>query len=102
MANFMKYQPQRDALGRFSLGSHGDFHRPSKPSHVAVLAVWLCTDAAAAINGRDFFVMGDEVGLWSEPDLVRSNLLPGGWNLDLLDQYAPQALIQGLDNQYVV
>ncbi len=101
LAIFTKYKAQRDALGAFSLGSHGDFHRSSKPSHVAVLAVWLCTDAAGAINGRDFFVMGDEVGLWSEPDLVRSNLLPGGWTLDLLDQYAPQALIHGLDNEYL-
>jgi 3-oxoacyl-[acyl-carrier protein] reductase len=101
MAAFLRYQPQRDALGRFGLGSHGDVHRPSLPEHVAALAVWLCTDAAAAMNGRDFFVMGDEVGLWSEPELIRNNILPSGWTLDLLDKYAPDALIHGLHNQFL-
>jgi NAD(P)-dependent dehydrogenase (short-subunit alcohol dehydrogenase family) len=101
LAAFLKFQPQRQALGRFGLGSHGDVHRTSLPENVAALAVWLCTDAAETVNGYDFFVMGDEVGLWSEPDLVRNNILPGGWTLDFLDQYAPQALIHGLENRFV-
>jgi NAD(P)-dependent dehydrogenase (short-subunit alcohol dehydrogenase family) len=101
LAAFLKFQPQRQALGRFGLGSHGDVHRSSLPEHVAALAVWLCTDAAEAVNGYDFFVMGDEVGLWSEPDLIRNNILPGGWTLDTLDHYAPQALIHGLENRFV-
>jgi 3-oxoacyl-[acyl-carrier protein] reductase len=98
---YMEFQPRRAALGRFALGTHGDMHRASLPEHVAALAVWLCTDAAARINGRDFFVMGDEIGLWSEPDFVRNIVLPGGWSLDLLDEYAPDALIHGLENEYL-
>jgi 3-oxoacyl-[acyl-carrier protein] reductase len=101
LSSFLKSQAQRQALGRFALGSHGDFHRKSRPADVAVLAVWLCTDAAATVNGCDFFVMGDEVGLWAEPDLVRANILPGGWSLELLDEHAPDALIHGLENKFV-
>jgi 3-oxoacyl-[acyl-carrier protein] reductase len=101
LAKFLEFQPRREALGRFSLGSHGDVNRTSLPEHVAALAVWLCTDSAASINGRDFFVMGEEIGLWSEPDFVRNVVFPGGWTLDLLDEYAPTALVHGLDNQYL-
>jgi 3-oxoacyl-[acyl-carrier protein] reductase len=100
VAAFRKFLPQRQALGRFGLGSRGDVNRPSRPENVATLAVWLCTDQAASVNGFDFFVAGDEVGLWSEPDLVRSNIVPGCWTLDLLDQYAPSALLQALENRF--
>jgi NAD(P)-dependent dehydrogenase (short-subunit alcohol dehydrogenase family) len=101
IAVLAQFRSDTDALGRFRLGTHGDLYSRSLPDHVAPLAVWLCTDAATAINGFDFFVMGDEVGLWSEPDLVRQNVLPGGWSLDLLDEYGPTHLIQGLQNHFL-
>jgi NAD(P)-dependent dehydrogenase (short-subunit alcohol dehydrogenase family) len=100
MAVFQKFRPQREALGRFALGSQGDRYRLSRPEDVAVFAVWLCTDAAASINGYDFFVMGDEIGLWSEPDLLRTVHRSGAWTLDGLDEYAPGTLIHGLENRY--
>jgi NAD(P)-dependent dehydrogenase (short-subunit alcohol dehydrogenase family) len=100
-AVLQQYRPQREALGRFGLGSRGDVFRPSAPDDVATLAVWLCTDAAGALNGYDFFVAGHEVGLWSEPDLVRSCMLPAGWTLDLLDERAPDVLVHGLENKYL-
>lgn len=100
LAVLQKFKPQRDALGRFALGSQGDRHRKSRPQDVAVLAVWLCTDAAVAINGHDFFVMGDEVGLWSEPELARTIHCAGEWTLDSLDDYAPGTLIHGLENRF--
>ena len=37
------------------------------PAMVAPFVVWLCTDAAAGVNGRTFFVSGDDVMLLSEP-----------------------------------
>jgi NAD(P)-dependent dehydrogenase (short-subunit alcohol dehydrogenase family) len=91
---------EREVLGRYSLGDRGDVFRPSKPENVATLAIWLCTNSASTVNGRDFFVAGDEVGLWAEPELIRSTIRPGGWTLDLLDEYAPGALIEGLINLY--
>jgi NAD(P)-dependent dehydrogenase (short-subunit alcohol dehydrogenase family) len=100
MAVLMKFKPQLDALGRFTLGSQGDRNRRSLPEDVAALAVWLCTDAAAMVNGHDFFVMGDVVGLWSEPELVRATIHTGGWTLNLLDEHAPDRLIHGLHNRF--
>ncbi|MGV9864088.1 SDR family NAD(P)-dependent oxidoreductase [Rhodococcus koreensis] len=96
-----KYRPERNALGRFGLGRRGDVFRPSDPEHVAPLVVWLCTDAAREINGRDFFTAGIEVGLWSEVELARSAVNPDGWTLDLLDRFAPETISQGLMNEYL-
>jgi 3-oxoacyl-[acyl-carrier protein] reductase len=72
------------------------------PEHVAALVVWLCTDAAAGVSGRDFFVQGDEIGLLPEPELVRAVFKPGGWDLDSLDQ--PETvhyLVGDIPNRFV-
>jgi NAD(P)-dependent dehydrogenase (short-subunit alcohol dehydrogenase family) len=101
MAKLASFGPQYAALGRFRLGTRGDVFRPSMPENVAPLTVWLCTDAAAELNGYDFFVMGDLVGLWSEPDLVRSQFHEGGWTIDLLDEYALTGVAEGLHNRFL-
>jgi 3-oxoacyl-[acyl-carrier protein] reductase len=64
--------------------------------------VWLCTDAAAGVNGRSFYVAGEEVGLWSEPRLERSMTRPGGWDLDSLDQTGPESLVFDLTNKFLL
>jgi hypothetical protein len=73
----------------------------NKPEQVAALAVWLCTDAAANVNGRDFQVDGDEVGLYSEPAVIRGLYRDGGWDLDSLDKVATRDLIGGLHNEFL-
>ncbi|MGD0074824.1 MAG: SDR family NAD(P)-dependent oxidoreductase [Candidatus Binataceae bacterium] len=73
----------------------------NKPEQVAALAVWLCTDAAANVNGRDFQVGGDEVGLYSEPEVIRGLFRDGGWDLDSLDKVATRDLIGGLRNEFL-
>jgi hypothetical protein len=57
------------ALGRYWFGHRANI--PSmpevfKPEAVASLVVWLCTDDASNVNGRDFYVGGNEVGLFPE------------------------------------
>src|ERR1700712_2236170 len=48
--------------------SRPDFDPAQFPSSkIAPFVVWLCTDAAATVNGRTFHVSGDDVGLLSEP-----------------------------------
>ena len=42
-----------------------------KAEAVAPLVVWLCSDAAANVNGRDFYVAGNEVGLFPELEVER-------------------------------
>jgi len=69
-----------------------------KPEMVAPIVVYLCTDAAANINGRDFIVGGNEISLVSLPGRERTIYREGGWDLDSLDRIFPSTLGQGLRN----
>jgi enoyl-[acyl-carrier-protein] reductase (NADH) len=101
---FAKWLPMARALGRYWIGDRGlvGFKRPAHPEQVAELVVWLCTDAASNVNGRSFYVAGEEVGLWSEPELVRSLARPGGWDLDALDAFASDTMIGDLTNPFLI
>jgi 3-oxoacyl-[acyl-carrier protein] reductase len=70
------------------------------PKHVAPLVVWLCTDEAANINGRNFLVGGNTIGLYSEPELVRSLFSDREWSVDSLSDLMPKSLAAGLKNQW--
>jgi hypothetical protein len=69
-----------------------------KPELVAPLVAYLCTDAAANVNGRDFIVGGNEVSLVSLPGRERTIYREGGWDLDSLERVFPQTLGDGLRN----
>jgi NAD(P)-dependent dehydrogenase (short-subunit alcohol dehydrogenase family) len=101
---FQKWTPMVKALGRYWIGNRGQsgFRHPAHPEQVAELVVWLCTDAAANVNGRSFYVAGEEVGLWSEPELTQSLTRPGGWDLDSLDDFAPEAMTRDLTNPFLI
>ncbi|HEY2107094.1 MAG TPA: SDR family NAD(P)-dependent oxidoreductase [Candidatus Binataceae bacterium] len=103
MEMYQKWMPIARALGPYWLGERGHVRSGEmKPERVAALVVWLCTDAAVNVNGRGFYVAGDEVGLWSEPQLVRCLTRPGGWDLDSLDQSGPENLIFDLTNKFLI
>jgi len=68
---------------------------PVGPEHVAAAAVWLCTDAAAAANGREFFVAGQEIGILPEPELQRVTFDAAGWTLESLDRPEVAAYLLG-------
>ncbi|HJU09295.1 MAG TPA: SDR family NAD(P)-dependent oxidoreductase [Candidatus Binataceae bacterium] len=99
---FRQSQSLERALGKYSLGNRGDVPSDGGPEHVAPLVVWLCTDAARNVNGRTFYVCGDEIGLFSEPELERSLIRTGGWDLDSLDHYARERLINDLTNEFLL
>ena len=99
---FNRWQPLADALGRYYLGARGHVGGEIRPTAVATLVVWLCSDAAANVNGRTFYVGGDEIGLWSEPELTRSLSREGGWTLDTLDSFARGRLIGDLTNDFLL
>ncbi|MEI4509419.1 SDR family NAD(P)-dependent oxidoreductase [Sphingopyxis sp. CCNWLW253] len=72
------------------------------PEHVAALVVWLCTDAASHISGRDFFIQGDEVAVLPEPEAIRTSINPGGWTLDAFDDPANRSYLFGdIQNRFI-
>ena len=72
----------------------------SPPRNISPLAVWLCTEAAANINGRTFEVWGNTISLLSEPEPVRTITHPIEWDLDSLDALAPTSLAADLVNRF--
>ncbi len=47
-------------------------------------------------------VGGDEIGLWSEPEMTRSLSREGGWTLDTMDTFARERLIGDLTNDFLL
>jgi hypothetical protein len=41
-------------------------------SYVALMVIWLCTDAAAGVTGQVFNALGGKISLWSDYEEVRS------------------------------
>ena len=68
------------------------------PELVAPVVVYLCTDAAANVNGRDFLVGGAEVSLMSLPVRERTIYREGGWTLDSLDRVFPNTIGDAVTN----
>ena len=65
-------------------------------ANVAPMVTWLCTDAAAAVNGEVFNVSGNTVVRWSHLEdratLVRGGPLTDRWELDELDALVARSL----------
>jgi NAD(P)-dependent dehydrogenase (short-subunit alcohol dehydrogenase family) len=95
----------QEFLGIPGVGNYwvpGPAHGDMTPEQVAVLVAWLCTDAANKINGRIFQVMGGEIGLYPEPEVIRAVFAPKGWDLDTLDAPATRRyLIGDLQNTFL-
>ncbi len=68
------------------------------PELVAPLVVYLCTDAASNINGRDFIVGGDEISIMSVPTRERTIYRQGGWDIDSLEKVFQSTLGAGVKN----
>ena len=68
------------------------------PAQVAPLVVFLCSDAAANINGRDFIVGGGEITLVSLPGKQRSVFSDQPWTQDKLQALLPNTVGKGLIN----
>lgn len=66
------------------------------PDFIAPLICYLASEEAAKISGSIFNVGGNNIGLYSEPEIVRSMMKPGEpWTVEELKQLAPRALFMG-------
>jgi 3-oxoacyl-[acyl-carrier protein] reductase len=70
------------------------------PEGVAPLVTWLCTDAAANVNGQDFVISAEQVSLMSQPRPSATVFSETPWSLDQLDGLLPQTLTRGLRNEF--
>lgn len=97
------WQPLLKALGPYWIGTrgHAGWDRPASPDSIAALVVWLCTPAASNVNGRDFFVGGDEIALLSQPEFAATVFREGGWTVEALDRFG-QTLTKGLADPFRV
>ncbi len=81
----------------------GDREAMMAPENVSPFVVWLCSDAAANVNGRTFLVWGNEVGMYNEPRVESSIFATGpSWTLDELDRAAAQSYLASQTNLWPV
>jgi NAD(P)-dependent dehydrogenase (short-subunit alcohol dehydrogenase family) len=72
---------------------------PPPPETVAAFLIYLCTDAAADINGQVFDVTGDKIAIYSEPEKIRTiQKKEGLWTVDDLIKQVPAVLLKGYRN----
>ena len=77
------------------------FEKSNPPDAVAPMVVWLCTDDAANVNGRDFLVAGNHIALYSLPVPIASIKTDSTWDLDTVAKLAPGELTKDLKNQFL-
>jgi NAD(P)-dependent dehydrogenase (short-subunit alcohol dehydrogenase family) len=70
------------------------------PEGVAPFVTWLCTDAAANVNGQDFVVSAEHVSLVQQPTPAATIFSETPWTLDELDAWLPQTITRGMKNQF--
>jgi NAD(P)-dependent dehydrogenase (short-subunit alcohol dehydrogenase family) len=72
---------------------------PPAPETVAPFIIYLCTDAAADINGQVFDVTGGSIALYSEPVKKKSiDKTEGLWTVEELIDLVPKVLLEGYKN----
>lgn len=68
------------------------------PDHIGPLVVWLASDDAANVNGRNFFVRTGEIFLYVEPTQVNAITKDGGFTIDEVFDKLPE-VTKGLVNE---
>ncbi len=76
------------------------FERANPPEAIAPMVVWLCTDEASNVNGRTFLVVGNQIGLYSEPQVVADIRSDHGWDIDEVSKLIPEQVTNDLTNQF--
>jgi 3-oxoacyl-[acyl-carrier protein] reductase len=72
---------------------------PPAPETVAPFIVYLCTEAAADINGQVFDVTGGNIAIYSEPVKKKSIVKKKGlWTVEELIELVPKVLLEGYKN----
>ena len=97
----MRAAAERGGAGGMQLKGLEMFEKTNPPEAVAPMVVWLCTDEAANVNGRDFLVGGNHIALYSLPEPIATIDTDSTWDLDTVAKLAPGELTKDLTNQFL-
>ena len=90
---------KRFELGLMTKERFEELTNPPAPETVAPFIVYLCTDAAADINGQVFDVTGGNIAIYSEPVKKKSIVKKKGlWTVGELIELVPKVLLEGYKN----
>jgi 3-oxoacyl-[acyl-carrier protein] reductase len=71
------------------------------PNAISALIVYLASDAAQNVNGRDFLIWGNEVGLYSLPEIESRAFARGeAWSVDEMFDLFPRTIGRQLHNAF--
>jgi len=90
---------KRYEAGLMTKERYEELTNPPAPATVAPFIIYLCTDAAADINGRTFDVTGNNIAIYSEP--VKEKLIfktKDIWTIEELVDIVPSVLLAGYQN----
>ncbi len=76
------------------------FEKANPPEAIAPLVVWLCSDEASNVSGRTFLIAGNQIGLYSEPQIVADVRTEQGWSVDEVAKLLPEQVTKDLVNQF--
>ena len=97
----MRAAAERGGAAGMTIETLQAFEKANPPEAVAPMVVWLCTDEAANVNGRDFLVVGNQIGLYSEPVVIAQVQSDHGWSIDELSKLMPEQVTKDLVNKFV-
>ena len=70
------------------------------PEAVGAFVAWLCSDAAANVNGQDFVVSADQISRMTQPRPAETLFSTEAWTLEQLDAAVPATIVRGLRNEF--
>ncbi len=90
---------KRYQAGLMTKERYEELTKPPGPETLAPFIIYLCTDAAADINGQVFDVTGGNIALYSEPvKKVSINKKEGLWTVPELIELVPRELLRDYKN----
>ncbi|MBN1191979.1 MAG: SDR family oxidoreductase [Dehalococcoidales bacterium] len=70
-----------------------------EPESINPLIVYLASDAASSVTGSVFHIRGGNIGLYSEPEIIRTiDKADGWWTVEELMKQMPGVLLEGYRN----
>jgi len=90
---------KRYEAGLMTKERYEELTNPPRPETVGPFMVYLCTEAAADINGQVFDVTGGDIAIYSEPVKKKTITKKQGlWTVEELIEQVPKVLLEGYKN----